>query len=135
MTAQPNDPQGLSKRAATEVEDQALETALRSLAEPVLADDGFTARVLARVEAHRAERIVMPEMALARLNQHRARARHQLRYSVAGGVMGLVVAWAALQTAPAVDSAELLAIGLWPLAGVLCCGVVLAWAMLARRDI
>lgn len=105
-----------------------LETMLRAARSPSIDDFGFCADVLARVAAHPA--VLAPAAALAAVRDAESRERANMRWTIAGALVGTLVAALAGSHGP-VDAVEPTAI-LLPGLALLLASTVLAWLAISR---
>lgn len=110
--------------------DALLDALLAQQAVPPLADDGFSAAVLQRVQVLQARRWLPPAEALALARQQQARARRQALFSAVGAGVGALLAAGVL--AQGLDAS---ALGLMAPAGLaLLVGLAIALALLAQAE-
>jgi hypothetical protein len=117
--------------------DGALDAWLAREAEPPLADDGFSAVVLQRVQALQARRWLPPGEALELARQRQGHARRRALFGATGAGVGAALAAAALVLLPGAPAPGLAAGALGPLlpAGmVLLAGLGIALALLAQAE-
>lgn len=82
--------------------DAALDAWLAGLADPPVADEGFSAAVLHRVQALQDRERLAPQHALRLLQQRRAHQRWQARCLAAGAALGMLLATGMALAAPGV---------------------------------
>lgn len=111
----------------------ALDALLAGAAAPALADDGFSAGVMRRVQALQAARWLPPGDALALARRRRASGRRQALYSAVGAGLGALLAATALALAPTVTGTAAAA---WaPVGVILVGGMATALALLWQTEV